>query len=233
MIIYDWPTTLVANAEMFRIDARTRSGGETITGREQAVSSGLGRWVARLTVPLHTPAKIRAMRSLLAKLEGRTNAVRVGPCDCRNGSRLIPVAGDIPYSDKAVHTDGAGFMQGGVVPYVTETVTAAAAARGVCSVKIMVGSTMVPIPEGVHIGLAGRLYVVVGYRVLENETAQLEIRPRLRLRPDDPLIALPEGEPVLWRGARAPMRLTTDDSGEFELQLARMGTATLDLVEVW
>ncbi|TSD85627.1 hypothetical protein FFK22_026650 [Mycobacterium sp. KBS0706] len=65
MIIYDWPAVLVANAETFRIDARSRSGGETIAGREQVVTSKLGRWVATLTVPLHTPAKIRAMRSLL------------------------------------------------------------------------------------------------------------------------------------------------------------------------
>ncbi|MGK9168032.1 hypothetical protein KXR53_17115 [Inquilinus limosus] len=221
MIIYDWPTILVANAEMFRIDARTRSGGETITGREQAVSSGLGRWIARLTVPLHTPAKIRAMRSLLAKLEGRTNGVRVGPCDCRNGNRIIPIVGDIPYSDQAPHTDGAGFSQGGIAPTIAEP-----AAAGALHVAILNGSTQLPVLEGSFIGVGGYLYVVVGVTPQPDETTELDIRPKLRT----PVAA---GDAVEWCRARAPMRLVTDDSGEFELQLARMGTATLDLVEVW
>jgi hypothetical protein len=221
MIIYDWPPILVANAEMFRIDARTRSGGETINGREQAVSSGLGRWVARLTVPLHTPAKIRAMRSLMARLNGRANGVRVGPCDCRNGNRLTPAIHDIRYSDKARHGDGAGFVQGGAAPRIAETANA-----GAVSITIVNGSTALPVLEGSFIGVAGYLYVVVGVTPLPEETTRLEIRPRLR-------VEAPDGAPVEWCRARAPMRLTADDSGEFELQLARIGTATLDLVEVW
>ncbi|MBW8725453.1 MAG: hypothetical protein JF625_09905 [Inquilinus limosus] len=221
MIIYDWPPILVANAEMFRIDARTRSGGETINGREQAVSSGLGRWVARLTVPLHTPAKIRAMRSLMARLNGRANGVRVGPCDCRNGNRLTPAIHDIPYSDRARHGDGAGFVQGGTMPRIAEKADA-----GAVLIEIANGSTALPVLEGSFIGIAGYLYVVVGVTPLPDETTRLEIRPRLR-------VVAPEGALVEWCRARAPMRLAADDSGEFELQLARVGTATLDLVEVW
>lgn len=221
IIIYDWPSILVANAEMFRIDARTRSGGETIAGREQVVGSGLGRWVARLTVPLHTPAKIRAMRSLMARLEGRANGVRVGPCDCRNGNRLTPAIHDIPYSDNARHGDGAGFVQGGAAPGLAE-----AAGAGAFFITIVNGSTALPVLEGSFIGVGGYLYVVVGVTPLPEETTRLEIRPRLREAASD-------GTLVEWCHARAPMRLAADDSGEFELQLARMGTATLDLVEMW
>lgn len=221
MIIYDWPPILVANAETFRIDARTRSGGETISGREQVVASGLGRWVAQLTVPLHTPAKIRAMRSLLARLDGRTNAVRVGPCDCRNGNRLIPMVGDIPYSDRSLHSDGAGFEQGGIAPAL-----AALAEAGDTAIRIFNGSTMLPVLEGSFLGIGGHLHVVVGVDPQPAEETVLDIRPKLRA--DAPL-----GAPVEWCRARAPMRLAADDSGAFELQLARTGTATLDLVEVW
>lgn len=221
MIIYDWPQVLVANAETFRIDARTRSGGETISGREQVVASGLGRWVARLTVPLHTPAKIRAMRSLLARLDGRTNAVRIGPCDCRNGNRLIPVVGDIPYSDRSLHGDGAGFGQGGIAPAMAE-----AAAAGATTIRILNGSTVLPVLEGSFLGVGGYLHVVVGVDPEPGEETVLDIRPKLRA-------AAAVGAPVEWCRARAPMRLSADDSGAFELQLARIGTATLDLVEVW
>lgn len=223
MIIYDWPPILVANAEMFRIDARTRSGGETINGREQAVSSGLGRWVARLTVPLHTPAKIRAMRSLMARLNGRANGVRVGPCDCRNGNRLIPTIHDIPYRDDSLHTDGAGFQQGGIAPTIPEDHAASVGDR---RITIWNGATRTPVLEGSFFGAGGYLYVVVGVTPLPDENTLIDLRPKLRT-------ALPEGAEIDWCHGRAPMRLAADDSGEFELQLARMGTATLDLVEIW
>ena len=221
MIIYDWPSILVATAETFRIDARTRSGGETINGREQVISSGLGRWIARLTVPLHTPAKIRAMRSLLARLDGRANGVRIGPCDCRNGNRIIPIIGGIPYSDKTRHTDGAGFQQGGAAPSIAEP-----AAAGATQIVIFNGATQLPVLEGSFIGVGGYLYVVVGVTPLPGEETRLDIRPKLRA-------AVAEDDPVEWCHARVPMRLQSDDSGEFELQLARTGTATIDLVEVW
>lgn len=222
MVIYDWPGILVANAEIFRLDARTRSGGETVQGREQVVSSGLARWTARLTVPLHTPAKIRAARSLLARLDGRANAVRVGPCDCRNGNQIIPLVGGIPYSpNRAFHTDGAGHSQGGKLPTVS-----ADAGAGAVQVSVELGATAVPVLDGTFVGLGGYLYVIVGATPQPGETALLDIRPRLRT-------ALVAGDPVEWCHARLPMRLMTDDSGTFELQLARTGTATLDLVEVY
>jgi hypothetical protein len=223
MIIYDWPAILVANAETFRIDARTRSGGETISGREQVVTSNLGRWIARLTVPLHTPAKIRAMRSLLARLDGRTNAVRVGPCDCRNGNRLIEMTGGIPYDDDTFHTDGSGFSQGGASPTIAEDHPAAA---GAFQITINNGSTRMPVLDGSFFGAGGYLYVVTGATALAGEQTLLDIRPKLRT-------ALAVGAPIDWCHGRVPMRLSADDSGAFELHLARTGTATLDLVEVW
>lgn len=221
MIIYDWPTILVANAERFHLDARSRSGGETVAGREQVVGSNLGRWIATLTVPLHTPAKIRAMRSLLARLDGRANAVRVGPCDCRNGNQLIPLIGGIPYDDDSFHSDGAGFQQGGTPPTISEPASA-----GATTITIFNGATILPVVEGSFLGVGGYLYVVVGVTPGEDETTELDIRPKLRT-------AVAADDEVEWCHARAPMRLTSDDSGAFELQLARTGTATLDLVEVY
>lgn len=219
MIIYEKPAGLKMTVETWRIDARSRSGGEGTTGREQVVGSALGRWVASVTFAGHDPASIRTIRALVAKMDGRSNAVRIGPCDCSNAPPGVPLFGGIPYGDGAFHSDGAGFVQGGVAPVVTEL-----AAAGTSSVKIMVGSTLVPIPEGVYIGLAGRLYMVVDYTEMENETAQLELRPRLRT-------AVPVDETVLWCGARCPMRFTSDDSGALPLTLGRYGTATFDMVE--
>lgn len=222
MMIYDWPTILVPATEGFRLDARTKSGGETLGGREQAVSSGLARFTARLEVPLHTSAKIRAMRSLLARLDGRANAVRVGPCDCRNGNRVAPRVDGIPYSDDTRHSDGAGFAQGGVAPGIRDP-----AAAGATTVRIDLGSTILPVQPGSYIGLGGYLHIVVGVTPRPaDEAADLDIRPRLRT-------ALAAGAAVEWCHPRLPMRLAADDSGWFDLQLARYGTASLDLIEVF
>lgn len=229
--IYDKPPGLMMRSEMWHVDARTRSGGETINGREQVVFSGLGRWIASVTFAGFDPPSVRTIRALVAKMEGRLNAVRIGPCDCVNAPPNVPLVHGIPYSDNSRHTDGAGFAQGGVPPVVIEQVTNAQALAGAWSVKIMIGSTLVPIPEGVYIGLAGRLYIVVGYTALENETAQLDLRPRIRPSTTDPLIAIPEGETVLWCGARCPMRFARDDVGQLMLQLGRTGEATFDMVE--
>ncbi len=136
MVIYDWPSILVPSAETFRIDARTRS----VARRSLAVSRwsdrALGRWVAKMTVPLNTPAKIRAMRALLAKLDGRSNGVRVGPCDGPNGA-LLPTRW----------------------PSASPSLTSAAVA-GEAAIKIELGRTT-GFSEGVYIGLAGYLHPVV------------------------------------------------------------------------
>ncbi len=148
-------------------------------GREQVVTSNLGRWVAQLTVPLHTPAKIRAMRSLLARLDGRTNAVRVGPCDCRNGNRLIPAVGGIPYDDdRRCHIDGAGFMQGGALRRSRKTR------------RRRPGTLQITIEQRLDAGC--RCWKVVPWRrrlplrhgrrrpALPDEKTLLDIRPKLR-----------------------------------------------------
>jgi hypothetical protein len=223
MIIYDWPPILSARAERFHIDARSRSGGETTNGREQIVSSGVARWVATLTVPLYSPQTIRAMRALLARLDGRANGVRVRVCECANGNVLIPVIGGIPYSPTgAFHTPtGAGLSIGGNAPYVLTS-----AAAGSTQVEIFNGSTELPVLEGAHFGLGGYLYVIIGATPQPGESTLLDIRPRLRT-------AAAADDVIEWCSPTVPMRLSSDDSGAFELELSRTGTSVLDLVEIY
>lgn len=223
MIEVPFPSGIISvSAESWPLDARSRSGGETTTGGEQVVSSGLGRWRPRLTFPLFTPERIRAFRAWLWQMDGRANFSRIGPCDLANGNQITPFHGGIPYSpDHAFHTDGAGFSQGGVPSTVS-----AIAAIGAMQVQIDVASVAVPVLTGTFIGFGGYLYGIVGATALPGEEALLDIRPRLRT-------ALAVDDPVEFAHPRAPMRLLTDDSGAFELQLARTGTATLDLVEVF
>lgn len=222
MLTIPFPTVLSANVENWWLDARTRSGGETIDGREQVISSGLGRWRATVTIPLFERPRILAYRSWLIRMDGRSNLTNIGPCDCANGNVIRPLIGGIPYSpDEAFHTDGAGFSQGGNPASVTTI-----AAIGSTTVQIDLGGTASPPVAGSFVGLGGYLYVVTSIIVLPGELATITVLPKLRT-------ALAVDDPVEWCHARCPMRFLSDDTGQFELTLGRFGTATLELVEVF
>lgn len=77
-----WPASLVPRAAMFRIDARSQTGGPTITGDEQIVQSAAGIWRARLSaITVNNRERILAYRALLAGLDGRFGTVLVPLCD--------------------------------------------------------------------------------------------------------------------------------------------------------
>lgn len=221
MLMIPLPSILTANLEGWWLDARTRSGGESIEGRELVISSGLARWRATITIPLFERARILAYRGWLAQMDGRANMTMIGPCDCANGNRVAPLIGHIPYFDQVFHTDGAGFSQGGNDPDVVTV-----APVGSNSVRIFLAGTQLPLVSGSFIGLGGYLYVVTSVALQPGEEAILTFKPKLRAQVE-------VGTVVEWCHARAPMRLMSDDSGRFDLSLGRYGTATLDLVEVW
>lgn len=67
---------------MFRIDARSQTGGPTITGDEQIVQSAAGIWRARLAgIVVNNRSRILNYRALLAGLDGRFGTVLVPVCD--------------------------------------------------------------------------------------------------------------------------------------------------------
>ena len=221
MLQIPFPTGLSPTLQRWWLDARARSGGETAEGREQVVSSGLLRWRATISFPLFNRQTILAFRGWHVQMEGRANRTLIGPCDCSNGNRLGPSLGGIPHSDQTMHSDGAGYAQGGVSGEVV-----ALAAAGANQVRIYNGSTELPIVTGSFIGLGDYLYVIVAAAPQANNETILTITPKLRA-------AVPIDTPIDWCHARCPMRLITDDSGAFDLSLGRYGNTTLDLVEVW
>jgi hypothetical protein len=219
MLQIPWPSNVNANVENWWLDARTRSGGESLNGRELVTSSGLGRWRATLTIPLFERPRILAYRGWLAQMDGRSNFTNIGPCDCANGNRFSGMIGGIPHSDQTFHSDGAGYAQGGVGASIIDQVDSN-------TVDIYIGSTEEPLLYGSYVGFGGYFYVITGVTKLASAEYRLTVMPRIRANVTD-------GNPVLWCDARAPMRLLTDDTGQFDLTLSRNGTATLELVEVF
>jgi len=221
MLLIPFPSVLSPTLQNWWLDARSRSGGETVAGREQVISSGLQRWRASMSFPLFNRETILAFRSWITQMDGRANRTLIGPCDCSNGNRLGPSIGGIPHSDQTMHSDGAGYAQGAVPGEV-----AAAASVGSNQVLIYNGSTEMPIQLGAFIGLGDYLYVIIAAVPGSNNETLLTLAPKLRA-------TVPIDTPIDWCRARCPMRLMADDSGSYDLSLGRYGTATLDLVEVW
>ena len=219
METFSFPSALRATSQTWRIDSRTRSGGETVTGREQVVSSGLGRWKATLSIALFNRDAILAHQMLLAQLDGRANAVRLPFCLGTNGARVLPLLNGLPYAGKDLWLrPGLRREDLGVAPKVRVTARA-----GATEIVIDPG-TLSGFQAGVAFGLGERLYLCTEYH--GGAVATIKFRPKLRFQ-------INAGTLVVWKSPRCIMRLASDDSGLADIQIGRYGTATFDFVEVW
>lgn len=225
-IVYNLPDVwdrLIPQEEGWKIDARTRSGGEGVfTRREQVVSSGLGRWIGRRRVRVRTRSQLLAARQLIALLDGRANAIMAGPCDCLNAPIFGPLVDGIPYSQPVYHSDGSGFQQGG-----EPSTTTGSASAGDFKVFIDPGDAT-RIEAGLYLGLNGYFYIITRIVSIHPVSGVIEaaIKPRLRN-------AVPIGTEVEWCKPRAPMRLANDDVGFLMVQLSKFGDFNIELEEYY
>jgi hypothetical protein len=75
-----WPANLRPTTESWIVENADRSGGASLTGIEQVVSSGSGRVRSTLNFQLFRDETL-SMRSLIAALRGRAGTVLVPPFD--------------------------------------------------------------------------------------------------------------------------------------------------------
>lgn len=207
----------------FNIAARTRSGGPSMGGREQITSSGNALWTATGTARIRTPQMVREWRRMLWALQGRTNALLIGPCDCRNGGYVPPGAPSVhvPHDDLTPFDDGTLYSQGGLFPKVVDTV--GVAGTNVVNIFPLSGVDILP---GTYIGFDNaRFYGIVSIQD-KGFYKQLTLAPRLRQ-------TVTTASTVQLCDARTQMRLTDDSIGSLELQLGRFGDVSLDLIEVY
>jgi hypothetical protein len=203
----------------FNLDARNRSGGVTLGNREQIVFGGNTLWRMHATARIRTPAAVREWRRILWQMEGRLNALLIGPCDCKVGGTLPPfVVTGIPHDDLTPFNDNTGYSQGGLAPQV-----AVAASAGATTVQIYPLSAQNILP-GTYIGFGDRLYGIVAVQKT-GLTVTLTIKPKLR--EDITLETV-----VRLCDARTPMRFTEDTAGSLELSLGRFGDIDIEMIEV-
>lgn len=217
----------------FSLENQSRSGGVSITGAEQVVVSDAGRWRAVATFNIVREERVLAWRAFLASLDGRAGEFEIGPFDRFrpanvNGRRVSNVDAATIGCGGLLH-DLSAFGQ-------TEQTYArltSAAALGTTRITVEAvapdGSAinapwMIP-RRGQYFGIGSRLCIATrSYRATEADPWTLDFRPRLRA-------AASLGDRVITDRPVSTMRLVSDDAGRLDLEFARYGQATLEMVE--
>lgn len=142
-----------------------RSGGRTLTGREEIISTDAGYWSASIVFPARTSVQYRLWSAIQNLLEGRANILIMGPFNCalRPGPRLYEEQffGSAPYdgdNGDPNHDDESPFDSGGFDVRTTGAV-AARATTLTADVYDPVGGEW-PIEPGDFFSMSNRLYTV-------------------------------------------------------------------------
>lgn len=220
MAVIEWPSEhFRMTLTSYHIDWTSRGAGIGLSGHEQIISSGTGRW--RLTFALAVEPdvmRLRRFEALVSEMRGRFNSALIPLFDAyAYDNSVSPV--QIPHSDGTWHTDGTGAMAGdGVQPMVTDSAAAAGAS------ELTVGLTNPTRPSF----RVGDLFTVNGflYRVVRrNAGGWVRFEPPLRE-------AIPDGTPLETSPIRVRVKFATDGEGERARGLLSYGEAvTITFVE--
>ncbi|MFK5596495.1 hypothetical protein ACFZ8E_05755 [Methylobacterium sp. HMF5984] len=232
-----WPSILVPSSENWNPNkGASRGGGRGLTNQEQVVVGPSGYNTATLTIPCMTRARVLAMRALLAGFDGRAGSVFVGPFEVTRAPWFVDpdTGGKITYGQGA--KDAALDPAWATNPDTSSRLdfqVGAAAAMNATSITIQRnrGGFLEP---GMMFSIGNRLHLITALTTadpVDPDTLQagagavgIAFRPWLRAD-------YPVGTPIEFGRPLGTMGLATDDTGAMELQLSRLGTVTLDLVE--
>lgn len=223
----EWPKVLVPPTVDIHYDARTISGGVSLSGREQIVSRDFGIWRATLErVAIRRRDQVLAWRALLIALDGRAGTVLVPLFDRARapwaydqyGRRMDPAFSRDPSLDRTQFADVAGLVDG----LIAAKVQSAAAARAASiDINMMKGS----IPEsGMHFSIGARAYRIRAVTNVAGTVATCNIRPGLRE-------AVSAGAAVNFTSPVCEMRLTTDDQGRAGLDMWKYASPSFEFIE--
>lgn len=223
-----WNSILVPSAEQWGLRNTARSGGQSFAGNEQVVESPAARVAASLTIPCNTPAKVLAMRAALAL--GRAQVWIVGPVEVSRAPWGIDplVGGAITYAQQDASA---------APPYdrAIDVVLRDAAPLNATTLVITrrAGGFLLP---GQYLSIGNRLHTIVDLASPNpiNPLTEMPVPGDLAVvvRPWT-RAAYGAGAPIELGRPVCRMRLASDDTGALQLQLSRLGTVTLDLVEAF
>lgn len=212
MPVLSWPVALCPRSVSFHLQNTSRSGGVSLTGTEQIVTSPAARWSASVALSIHTDEQVLALRALVAGLDGQAGTVAVPVFDARRAPWPLDLAGRKITPRLAAS---------GLDPSIRYRL-AATAARGATSIAVLRehGSPLLP---GQYFSIDGHLHLIVASTSATHATT-LTIRPALRVSAAANT-TLELARPV------SVMRLANNDEGAADLNLGRFADLTLNFVE--
>lgn len=223
-----FPPALLPSSVTFHPESLSRSGGRSLTGSEQVVSSGAGRWRASMTFAIKGAASVQSYRAMLAALQGRTNTILVSPFDPyrptdANGRRLSIVAAASLDGDYLF--DQTGFGQDDET--VIASVNAGAALR---ATELAMDLVDIEGPRpGQYFGIGEHLYIVTAaWQEAPADPLSVRFWPPLRE-------AVYAADRIILDRPVCRMRLASDDGGELAVErlLNTVLTTSLDFTEAF
>lgn len=218
-----FPAGLVPQSILFDIQNVSRSGGVSTNGMEQIVGSGVGRWTATLSdIPIRGNAQILAWRAFKTSLRGRSGTILVPAFDGKRAPWPVDAWGRVlhPGFTRRRSLDGTSYADPEIPTQSQVVATMAAASVRATTVSIAVTQGSAPQAGQYFSPAAGRLHMIT--ESLGSGTYRIE--PPLRA-------AVSDGTAVNFTRPTCEMRLAADDEGKLDLQLARTGSVTLNMVE--
>jgi hypothetical protein len=223
-----WPQDLVPCAPEVYYDARTISGGTSLSGKEQVASRDFGIWRAVMsTIKITTDQQVLALDAMLAQLDGRAGTVMVPLFATRRAPWAIDALGrtlepGFARKDKYAappFAPPAGFID---TLISAQLQTAAADRAAVVVVNMLKGS--IPIP-GMHFQVGRCSHRIRQIFSVAGSVVTCNIRPGLRG-------AAAAGATVNFTSPAIEMRLVSDDQGRGPLDMWRTKTVSLEFIEV-
>lgn len=198
----EWPRSLRRVASTFHPLTLTRSGGRTITGAEQIVSSDAGYWTASIAVLIRNTAELHLWRAIQAQILGRTSTIYVGPENqirqpAAAGAGYVIPSGAVTHSDGSYFSDGSSYESGLSVG----SLSGAVAVGGISGTIVMPAGQVLLV--GQFFEVAKRLYVVRSSSLATTDTYAVTFWPRARS-------AWASGTPILMDNPRGTFRLSAD-----------------------
>jgi hypothetical protein len=224
--IIDAPAFLYTarQADNWRIDARSVSGGVSLDGGEQIAASIAAIWRADISLrvfdEMQSPARAtrRQVNAFLAQLRGRQTGLRLRHSIASYRARMGLPRGPEPHSDGRLFGDGTGYA----VPRPTGRLTVTAPALS-SSASFDVGVYPMPL-VGDCIRIGKQMVEITEREVVSGTVWRVGFEPMLRE-------TVSPGSPVDLDGW-CVMRLTADDSGSYDRTIGSLASTSLSLVEI-
>lgn len=219
-MIFDWPhPALSPRVTNLRLVNRTRSAGESITGFEQVAETITQRWALSLEFNTIKREAILPFRAMIARLNGRANALRVPIRD----PKLWPSDEAIGITNVPARDDQWRLVNPGLATADVSAVITAAAGVKTASVSLaaITDAAGVVFP-GMYFGAGDDLHIITDIE-WTGSTASLQFEPATR--------RAHTASPYRFRPT-VTCRLANDEGGEHPLERGIITSPSLEMVEI-